>query len=407
MKAKFLGGASKVGSLGMVLDTGTERLLFDYGLTPDEPPGFPMKAPKVDAAFVTHAHVDHSGAIPWLCSVQQPDIYATPPTAEIGAMLMDDTIKVAESEGRHLPFGKMHVQTARRLFKYIDYGESAEVGETEVTAHDAGHIPGASSFEISGDHSVLFTGDIHTIETNLVNGARPVKCDTLVIESTYAGRYHPNRLKTEHAFVSKVEEVVDRGGMAIVPAFAVGRTQEIIMLLMHSHRDMWLDGMGKRVNLAYLDMQEYLISPKRLRKAMHRFRPVRNYGERRKAMGAQVVVTTSGMLDGGPVLSYLDSLKNDTNSAILLTGYQVEGTNGRLLHDEGMVEFYGVKQKINCEVEFYDLSAHADHGQLLKFIKACDPTKIVLMHGEERAALAKDLEEYEVIMPMEGEEFDL
>ncbi|MEW5936300.1 MAG: MBL fold metallo-hydrolase [Candidatus Thermoplasmatota archaeon] len=407
MKARFLGGASRVGSLGLLLEDDGYRHLFDYGITPADPPLFPSEAPEIDALFLTHAHVDHSGAIPWLCEHQRPEIYATPPTVQTGLILMEDTIKVAEAEGHHIPFGRAGIKNARNLFRTVEYGDTIDAGGAEVTVHDAGHIPGAAMYEVVGHETILFTGDIHTIETNLAKAAKPVSCDTLIIESTYAGRRHPDRLRTEHALVEKVRRVADRGGLAIIPAFALGRTQELMIALMHSRLATWVDGMGKRITGTYLDMPHYLRRPKLLRAAHRKIKPVRNFGERRKAMRADAVITTSGMLDGGPVLTYLDEKKYDDRSAVLLTGYQVEGTNGRLLLEERRVDFYGVRQEIACEVEYFDLSAHADHHQLLRFIDACDPRRVVLMHGDSRQALANDLKGYEVLMPMEGEEFEL
>ena len=113
------------------------------------------------------------------------------------------------------------------------------------------------------------------------------------------------------------------------------------------------------------------------------------------------------MLEGGPVLHYINHLKNDTRSAILLTGYQVEGTNGRLLMDEGILDLYGVKEKIDSEVVFFDFSAHAGHSELVEFARKCSPEKIVLMHGDSREKLAEDLKNlgFEVIMPKNGESF--
>jgi putative mRNA 3-end processing factor len=114
------------------------------------------------------------------------------------------------------------------------------------------------------------------------------------------------------------------------------------------------------------------------------------------------------MLDGGPVLWYIDKLKNDPKSAILLTGYQVEGTNGRLLLDTGCLNFYGVNQKIECQVFHFDFSAHAGHTQLVEFAKGCSPEKIVLFHSDDREPLAEDLKDVaEVLVPENGKKFTL
>jgi putative mRNA 3-end processing factor len=282
------------------------------------------------------------------------------------------------------------------------------MGELEVTVHSAGHIPGAAMFELNSDKTVLFTGDINTLDTHLVAGNKPVKCDVLIIESTYSGRNHPPRSKTEQEFLEKTREVVDRGGLAIIPAFAVGRTQEMLMTLMDSGFDTWLDGMGMAVNREYVEVPEYLRSVQKLRKAMSLTKVVRNPDERKLAARGEVVLTTSGMLDGGPVLEYIMANKNNRNSAVLLTGFQVENTNGKRLIETGEILHNGVAHKIESDVCFYDFSAHADHSELVKFIHACDPETVVLCHGDNREELAKEISgDYDVCTPMEGEHITL
>jgi len=254
---------------------------------------------------------------------------------------------------------------------------------------------------------VLFTGDLHTLTTDLVWGAKPIACDTLIIESTYAGRQHPERLKAEHAFLRKIEQVIGRGGIALVPSFAVGRTQDILLTLLKARHEVWLDGMGKKVNEIYMGHPEYLRSVKKLRQAIRRVKAVHSSHGRRLALEGEVIVTTSGMLDGGPVLRYLERIREDPRSAILLTGYQVEGTNGRKLVERGVIDLYGVEVDIKCEWQKFDFSAHAGHDDLVRFIEACDPQRVVLMHGENREILAEALEGREVLLPMEGQWYSL
>src|SRR5437773_430902 len=179
------------------------------------------------------------------------------------------------------------------------------------------------------------TGHLHTLTSDLVWEARPIHSDTLFIESPDAGRQHPERLKAEHAFLRKIEQVVNRGGLALVPSLAVGRTQDVLLTLAKARHEVWLDGMGKKVNSIYVESPEYVRSVKALRKAMNRTRVVRKPRDSEMALRGEVIVTTSGMLDGGPVLRYLEAIREDPRSAVLLTGYQVEGTKGRRLVDEG------------------------------------------------------------------------
>ncbi len=410
MDLRILGGASEVGSLSAHLAIDGVSLLFDCGLTPSRPPKYPMKPPAVDLGFLSHAHIDHSGMVPWLCANYGVDVVATQPSIIIGTMLLEDSVKVSASEGYPAPYDRGDVRALRRHFQEVRFGDTIEVGGIEVQMHSAGHIPGAAMFEVRSDRSILFTGDINTLDTYLVEGTFPVKCDTLVIESTYAGRNHPPRSSTEYEFLEKTKEVVDRGGIAIVPAFAVGRTQEMLLILAKSGLNIWLDGLGWLVNKEYVKMPDYLRSVQALRKVMSKTRVVRNQGDRRLALTeAEVIVTTSGMLDGGPVLTYLKETRTDPTSAVLLTGFQVEGTNGRRLMETGEMMFSGTTERIDCEMGFYDFSAHADHSELLRFINGCEPETVVLCHGDNRDELAEDLTEqgFDTRLPVEGDLIEL
>jgi putative mRNA 3-end processing factor len=403
MRIQFLGGASKVGSLGMLLEHDRDRLLFDYGFLPSKPPGFPINAPPVDTCYFSHSHIDHSGMVPWLCTRHNTIAYATPVTQATCELLFRDSIKVTNIEGYAFPYDEDDLLAAKGNLREMRFGETRKEGELEITSHPAGHIPGASMYEIMDRDVVLFTGDIHTLNTELVWGAKPVKCDTLVMESTYAGRGHPDRLQLEHDFLKAVRATIERGGKALIPAFAVGRTQEMLLLLSKKRFEVWVDGMGKEVTRIYRSFPESLRNPRNLKKVSKDARKVRSETGREKALKGEVIVTTSGMMDGGPVIRYVERLKNDPKSGIFLTGYQVEGTNGRMLVETGMIDLHGAKVKVNCEVSFFDFSAHADHDNLLDFIDGCDPERVVLMHGDNREELAKDIEGREVLMPMEGE----
>ncbi len=407
MEVNFLGGASEVGRLGMLLRHQGATLLFDYGIQPLDPPKYPLEAPPVDSFFLTHSHLDHCGMVPVISRKSETDLLSTPVTFDVANILLEDSIKVSKAEGFPQPFTKQDIRTMNRDLVSVEYGDSQDIGGFEVEVHSAGHIPGSSMFEMVGHQTVLFTGDLHTINTQLVWGAHPVKCDVLVIESTYAGRNHPDRLSTEDAFLGKVQEVVERGGVALVPCFAVARTQELLMVLSRTDHEVWLDGMGRDVSQVYLRHPSYLRSLKKLKNALRRSRVVRSYHGREKALLGDVIVTTGGMLDGGPVLFYLDRLKEDPRNAVILTGFQVDGTNGRSLLDEGVIDLYGVRTRIGCEVDSYDFSAHAGHDDLVKFVEGCDPSKVILMHGDARERLAEALEGRECLLPKEGQWYSI
>ncbi len=399
MRFKFLGGANIVGRMGILMESGGANLIFEYGMNVAKPPTYPLPAPPIDMGFLTHPHLDHSGMIPWICGKYDTEFIATPSTISVTKLLLEDSLKVADLEGFPKPFENSDIRSTMRNFIPMSFGDTIDVAGFEVELHSAGHVPGAAMYELRGDQTTVFTGDLNTTNTQLVWGGHPVKCDNLIMESTYAGRRQPDRLKTEYAFQQKVKEVVERGGKAIVASFAVGRTQEMMLTLKDMKYDMWVDGMGKTVNRLYLEHPEFLRNHKQFRRAKRRFKEVRSSSQRRMAMKGEVVVTTGGMLDGGPVLSYIQNIKDDPKSALLITGYQAEGSNGRMLLEEGVIEDRGAPVKLNCEVQRFDFSAHSDHDDLVRFAEACDPENVVLCHGENREELAKDLNVRNVILP--------
>ncbi len=407
MKFKFLGGADMVGRMGMTMEGDGMRVLVEYGLSPTKPPEFPLEAPKIDHMFLTHCHLDHCGMVPQVVGRDRCEVFTAPLTAEVAELMMKDTLKIAKAEDYVQPYTADDIERTMQCVVPMTYGDEITINHVDVGMLDAGHVPGAAMFEFSRDVSTIYTGDIHTEAQRLVRGAKPKDCTNLFIEGTYADRNHPPRKVTERDFLDKIEEVIDRGGTVLIPCFAVGRTQEIMMLLKDLDYEMWVDGMGRSVTRLFLDYPEYLKDEKGLRNAKKKFNEVRRPGSRDAAMKGQIIVTTGGMLDGGPVIRYLNKIKNDPRSAILLVGYQAEDTNGRMLLEQRCVNIDGEICKVECELQKYDFSAHADHDQLISFIKACDPENVIIMHSENREAFLPDLGDYNVILPKTDEEFEL
>ncbi|MDR0523848.1 MAG: MBL fold metallo-hydrolase [Candidatus Methanoplasma sp.] len=402
-----MGGADVVGRMGMTIEGAGKTLLVEYGMSPSKPPEYPMEAPRVDHLFLTHCHLDHCGMVPAVCGRDGCELFTTPLSAEVSELMMFDSLKIAQAEGYNEPYTARDVKRTMENVVPFTFGDTADLGKMEVTFHSAGHVPGAAMFEFACDTSTLYTGDIHTADQRLVRGAKPVKCANLFIEGTYGGRNHPPRKESAAKFIAKVDEVVSRGGTAIIPCFAVGRTQEVMLVLKDMGYDAWVDGMGRSVTGLFMQYPEYVRDPRALKSAKRAFSEVRGSDMRRHAAKGQVIVTTGGMLDGGPVLGYIRELKDDPKSAILLVGYQAEDTNGRMLMEQGCMAIDGEVVKVSCEVQKFDFSAHAGHDELVRFVRKCDPENVVIMHSESRDLLLPDLQDYNVILPELGKEFEL
>ena len=399
IRIHFLGGGDEVGNVGVVIeDEKSTRLLIDYGLAPSSPPRYPSEAPPVTDAIFTHTHIDHIGMAPWLVGNHQTKLHATSLTASLSRLMWKDTYKVSSIEGYPLPWDRRDEDEANEAWEVHNYSQWVEYHNWKWQLHPAGHVPGAAMIEIdTPKYRILHTGDMDTRDGPNSFGAKPVECDILLLESTYSGKEHPNRVEEEARFVAKVVEVVERGGIAIVPAFASGRGQDVLRILHSSGYDLNVhyDGMGKTVSQKWLEHPEHLRDGDAFEDAFRWSKRVRSKSDRKRALEADVIVTTSGMLDGGPALWYLNRLRMDNRCAVLFTGYQAEGSGGRKLIETGSIPIYGHNVEIKCELDRFNLSNHAGHSELVSFAEACNPKHVILFHGdpETRPILASALEQ--------------
>ena len=413
IRLHFLGGANEVGNVGCIIeDSAGTRVLIDYGLAPTKPPRYPTESPSVKHAIMTHAHIDHIGMAPWLATYGTL-LHGTDLTAAVSEIMWSDTYKVSDIEGYPLAWDKRDMEVALDSWIPHQFGEWFTIGDWNCRLHPAGHIPGAAMIEIATPQAtILWTGDLDTRDSPNAQRAVPVDCDILCMEGTYGGRTHPNRVEEEGRFVSRVLEVVSRGGTALIPAFASGRGQDILRIL-HKEApglDVHYDGMGTRVTREWLGCPEFIRDPRAMESAYRWARRVTGKTDRKKALRADVIVTTSGMLDGGPALWYLNRLRHDGSNAILLTGYQAEGSGGRRLLETGRLPIFGNQTRIPLEIDKFELSNHADHPSLCKFARECEPSHVVLFHADGGAAQAikADLAlETKVYLPSNNETLEI
>ena len=254
--------------------------------------------------------------------------------------------------------------------------------------------------------------DFSLKETRLVHGtAEFPEADTLVLESTYFEEDHIPRKETEEKFIESVQDTLEKGGTALIPAFAIGRTQEVLMLLDAHGITAYVDGMGLDVYKILKKYPEYLRNPEFLDRAFKRVISVKVQQRDLVLKKPSVIVTTAGMLDGGPALYYLSRLYKDPKSKILLTGYQVEGTNGRLALEHRIIETKGDVLTLKPKIEQYDFSAHSGDSELKKLVKDfCkkDTIRIFVMHVDKTEVFSQWISEeigVDSYAPSNGESF--
>lgn len=415
MKLAFFGACNEIGRSALAVETDSLKLLLDCGIKVHdhyETPAFDKT--KFDACVLTHSHLDHSGALPVLYKHQAIPTFCSFPTVPITTILLEDSEKVALQNEKNLPFKRADMKKAVKKLVPMPFETEYEFFDgTIFTLHDAGHIPGSACVLVQAQgKSVFYTGDFKLEPTRLHNGALlPDSADVLVIESTYSAREHPDRKKLEREFTSAIKKALDYGATVLLPCFAVGRTQEILEILSAylPREDVFVEGMGNRVNQVLYDYPAYLKDFDAFTQAITHAKVVEDRRGRKRIVGSPcVIVATAGMLDGGPALSYLQAL-NKGNAAVFLTGFQAQGTNGRSLLNGEKILAGGKRIKIDLPVTQFDFSAHAGKKDLLETINRLNPEKVFCVHGDDCAGFAEELKEkgYDAIAPKEREAFEV
>ncbi|QLH81447.1 MBL fold metallo-hydrolase [Halosimplex pelagicum] len=410
MNVRFLGGAREVGRSALLVD---DRLLLDYGLLTGNPPRFPVDSVDPEAVVVSHGHLDHVGAVPSLCSGdRRPPIHWTPPTRELALTLARDTLKL-HGGTYDCPFTETEVRRVTQVSETHGYRESFEAAGYEVTFYEAGHIPGSAHVLVDdGETRLLYTSDFHTGDQRLVAGttARP-DADAVICESTYSDVTHEDRGAIEDRFAESLRTTIWQGGTVVVPAFAIGRTQEVLLICEAHDIDCYVDGMGKRVTEMLRRHPEFVRDADALGRAKSnaRFVDGRDGQRRRIAEDNTVIVTTSGMLSGGPAMTYIPAIRGLPTNKVAMTGYQVEGTPGRDLLDTGSAEIDGRRMPVAAQVESYDFSAHADRDGLLDFLDDYRDAAVLVNHGDRCEAFAAELREdgFDATAPAVGDAVDV
>ncbi len=394
------------------------KILLDYGVMFDHQPGFPMHVqPKaVDAVAMTHSHLDHSGAIPVFHIHRKIPVFGTKLSFDLVQLLISDFIHLS---GYYLPFEYIELQTMLRSCVPLDYREQKTVGNIQIQLSDAGHLPGSAQVLVEAEGKrLLYTSDYNLTETRLLHGADKEygELDALIMESTYADEVHPDRKASEKEFVESLREVVENGGTALVPAFGVGRSQEVICILAAHHFDysVTIDGMTRKTNRILMEHTAFLRDPRLFMDAVHSVTWVDGWRDRRKAPKKPgVIVSPAGMLKGGPAAFYVQKLGKKSRNAIVLVSYQIPGTPGRELLEHGRCVIDGKMQKVKAKVERFDFSSHCGASELQETVKGLKGNpKVYVVHGAEGnckrfAKWVKKEAGFEASAPRSGDTFTI
>jgi len=425
-----LGGFRQVGRSCAMLHTQDSKLLIDVGVdVSNDSSGTPylhlpevLPIDKIDAVIITHAHLDHSGLVPVLYKYGfDGPIYCTPPTRDMMTLLQMDYLKVAAADAKKIPYSAEHVREVIKHCIPINYGDTTDITpDIRLTFHNAGHILGSSiaHFHIGeGLFNIGFSGDIKYEKTWLFNPAvnHFPRLEAMFLESTYGGKddFQPSRKEATDHIREITKQFLKKKGKVLIPVFAVGRSQEVMIVFeqLMSNKEIpqvpiYLDGMIWEATAIHTAYPEYLNTKLRTQAFQKGKNPllsdifikVEGQEMRQRIINDPdpcIVLATSGMMVGGPVMEYFKSWADNKKNMIIFVGYQAEGSFGRRIQKgwkDIQINTAGTVQniKLNMTVETADgFSGHSDRRQLMNFVNNMSPRpeRIIFGHGEESKCL--------------------
>jgi KH/beta-lactamase-domain protein len=423
-----LGGFSEVGRSSMLLVTKESKILLDAGINPGASSsinamprldwiGFDLD--DIDAVVISHAHLDHTGFLPVLFKYgYKGPVYCTEPTLPLMTLIQMDMLKVASVEGELPLYTERDIKAVIKHTVTLPYKTVTDIApDIKLVFSNAGHILGSATVHLhvgNGDHNVVYTGDLKYGKSQLFESAswNYPRVETLIIESTYGAKEDimPSREEVESNFVRSINDILNGGGKVLIPVPAVGRAQEILMVIDHHMKNgnlveapVFIEGMISEASAIHVSYPEYLARELRQRImevddnpfTSAYFTIVENASTREEALrdGPAIIMATSGMLEGGPVIEYFRSIAKDGRNKILFVSYQVNGTLGRrvldgarqvsLINKEGKIEFIDIHAQVE-KVEGF--SGHSDYNQLMAYVNKLRPKlkRVMVNHGERK-----------------------
>jgi len=423
-----LGGFGEVGRSCMLLTTHESKILMDCGINPGakEPlSAFPrldwanMNLDEIDAIVISHAHLDHTGFLPVIFKYGfNGPIYCSEPTLPLMTLIQTDYVKVAMGEGTIPIYTERDIKEVIKHTITLPYGMVTDIApDVKLVLSNAGHILGSATVHLhigNGDHNVVYTGDLKYGRSQLFESAswNYPRVETLIIESTYGAKEDimPPREEVETHFVNTINKVLADGGKVLIPVPAVGRAQEVLMVIdsyMKAGKlieaPVFIEGMISEATAMHIAYPEYLLKDLRQRILetddnpfmSEYFTIIEHADGRSEALRDEpaIIMATSGMLEGGPVIEYFKSIASNPKNKVVFVSYQINGTLGRrVLDGSRQVSVMGRDGKIevidiNCQVEKIEgFSGHSDYNQIMSYVNRLRPKlrRVIVDHGERR-----------------------
>jgi len=427
-----LGGFQEVGRSALLLQTRESQLLLDCGINPGSAnsleafprldlPQFDLDA--LDAVIVSHSHLDHCAFLPFLFKYgYDGPVYCSAPTLSLMTLLQLDYLDVLSKQGIMPPYDQRDVRESVLHTIPLRYGVVTDIApDVRLTLHNAGHILGSSIAHLhigEGLHNIVYTGDYKYAKTMLLEPAATEfpRVETIITESTYGAPQDvmPSRVEAEEKLVSIINETLERGGKILIPVPAVGRAQEIMLIIdgymrrgLLKEAPVFIEGMISEATAIHTAYPEYLAKEVRdsiLYEGVNPFQSdyftiVEHPSAREEIVEGDpsIVIATSGMLEGGPVIDYFKNLAPDERSTMIFVSYQIDGTLGRrvqrglaetpMINSEGKIEII----KVNLKVESIEgFSGHSDRKQIINYVRRVTPKpeRIIVCHGEKAKCLS-------------------
>jgi KH/beta-lactamase-domain protein len=419
-----LGGVKQVGRSCFIVVTPESKVMLDCGINPGEMSGldayprldwFNFDLDDLDAVVIGHAHIDHQGFLPALFKYgYKGPVYCTEPTLPLMTLLQMDSVKIANSNGTYLPYEARDVNEVIKHCITLPYGKPTDISpDITITLNNAGHIMGSATvhLNISGAHNILYSGDYKFAKTQLLDSAVSMypRVETLITESTYGNTTDvmPDQQVVYRSFSESINKTLTEGGKVLIPVPAVGRAQEIMLVMAKEMKEgrlvespIYIEGMISEASAIHMSYAHYLGAEvrKSVSQGINPFQSeyftVISGGKREDVLNDEnpaIVMATSGMLEGGPSVEYFKELAPNPKNKIMFVSYQINGTLGRRVLDGAMSEVSMMDRTgkvkvvpVRCQTQKIDgFSGHSDFNQLLNFVSRVKPKRVLVNHGEK------------------------